>query len=131
MRPDIGPQQVAKLQPRAERDLALPDPFQDAVAPLPLRDEAQVLIGQVDCQIHLAAIHFEIRGRGPSKAGVAIMSSASIKLLAMPTTRSRRLTLGLVRTKSGGSSWVFSPGTSTNLRSPTMSMVTTYLLIDY
>src|ERR1700684_2301359 len=61
-----------------------------------------------------------------SKAGVAIMSSASIKLLAMPTTRSKRLTLGVVRTKSGGSLWVFSPGTSTNLRSPTISMVTTY-----
>src|ERR1700683_3908991 len=65
-------------------------------------------------------------GTGPSKAGGAIISSDSIRLLAMPTTRSRRLTLGLVRTKSGGSSWVFSPGTSTNLRSPTISLVTTY-----
>ena len=63
VRPNIGPQQVAQFQARAERDFALADPFENAVAPLPLRDEAQILIGQVDGQIHLAAIHFEVRDR--------------------------------------------------------------------
>ena len=61
VRPNIGAQQVAQFQARAKGDLALADPFQNAVAPLPLRDEAQILVGQVDGQIHLAAIHFKVR----------------------------------------------------------------------
>src|SRR5271154_6574207 len=67
---------------------------------------------------------------GPSNDGGASMSSESIRLLAMPTTRSSRFTLGVVRTRSGGNSWVFSPGTSTNFLSPTISIQRPYLLID-
>ena len=68
VRPNIRPQQVTQFQASAKGDLALPDPFENAIAPLPLRHEAQILVGQVDGQIHLAAIHFEVRN-GTIKGG--------------------------------------------------------------
>src|ERR1700680_3198897 len=60
MRPDVGPQQVPQLQARAKCDLALPDPFQNAIAPLPLGNEVKILVNKVDGEIHLAAVGLQV-----------------------------------------------------------------------
>ena len=48
MRPQVGAEQIAQVDARAERGLALADPFQNAVAPLPVLHEGEVLIEVTD-----------------------------------------------------------------------------------
>src|ERR1022692_593601 len=69
---------------------------------MPVTEQSEVLINQVEREIHLATV---------------IM-------------RSKRFTSGTVLTSRGGSSWVLPPGTSTNLRSPMMSISSLDVLID-
>ena len=61
VRPHVGAQQVAQFQARAEGGLALADPFEDAVAPLPVAARRPVLIDQVEGEIHLAALRIVAR----------------------------------------------------------------------
>src|ERR1700730_2719606 len=52
--PDIGMQQSAQRLGTFKGDFALPDPFQYGITPLPVSDEPQVLLGEVDCKVELA-----------------------------------------------------------------------------
>ena len=54
-------QQLAQRTFGFEGNLALPDPFQYGVAPLPVLDETEVLFRQVDGQIHTAAVRVRSR----------------------------------------------------------------------
>ena len=69
MRPDVRPQNPAQLRLMLERRLALADPLEYAVAPLPGRDEAHVLIDEVEREVHLAAADFLVRGEGVQRQG--------------------------------------------------------------
>jgi len=95
-RPACGHRSARKRLRRSTRQvecgLALPDPLEDAVPPLPVLDERKVLIDEVHRQVPCGGARFR-RHYWPAGCG-GIMSSCSINWLAMSITRSSRLTCG-------------------------------------
>lgn len=57
MRPDFAAQEIAQFEARAEGDFALADPFDDGVAPMPMAEQAEVLIDEVEREVHFAALY--------------------------------------------------------------------------
>src|SRR4051812_48100085 len=53
MRPNIRAKDVPQFAVRLEGRFALTDPLNDAVAPLPVRNESKILLDEIDGEIHL------------------------------------------------------------------------------
>src|SRR5262245_28823361 len=54
MRPHVGMEKLAQRVLAFERDFALANPLEDAVAPKPVRDESLILLRELQRQIELA-----------------------------------------------------------------------------
>src|SRR5215471_16100983 len=63
MRPDVWMQQVAQGFAALKGDFALPDPLENRIAPLPARNQVQVLFGEIERQIELALLDHAVIGR--------------------------------------------------------------------
>ncbi len=62
MRPHVGMQQLAQPVGALEGDLALADPFQNGIAPLPLRAQPLVPFGQLHGEFELAVLQHLLGG---------------------------------------------------------------------
>jgi len=63
MRPDIRMQQVAQCFAAFEGDLTLPDPVENRITPLPMRNQTQVLIGEIQGKVELTLFENTLLGR--------------------------------------------------------------------
>jgi len=60
VRPQVGTEQVPQIHARFKCGLALANPFEHIVTPAPMLDEFQILLDEVERQIHFAALQVEL-----------------------------------------------------------------------